>query len=223
MPCNDSGMTHVELPKPWVRDQPLDTAEADQLEALIGSRLTFDDLLPEDTSGDATFRALVTPKAWAVIGRRWTAIRNTETGARVLLRLQRGADGDVAITSVVVPWDAGRVLAGVDLRDVPVAALAAAFTADEHQGQAQMRRSIALTGEGDLPDPLDPLPEADRSPRFLALVARQYEALEATSGPGGVVDALATLNGKPLSTVRRWIAQARKQRLLAPAMPVRGK
>lgn len=215
-------MPHLDLPEPWVRGENLTLEESDMLEKSIGSGLTYDDLDDEDVTreGAATFPR--SPKAWAVMGRRWVVINNRDTGEEVLLRLQHDAEGNVTVTSVAVPYDGGRTLTGADLRDIPVAALAAVFTADEMRGHAAMMRALALMGNDALPDPLAALPEGGQSQEFLALVARQYEALEGQHGPA-TSEAMAKLNGRPASTVRRWIAQARKAKLLPPAMPGRRK
>lgn len=217
----DKIIEEYPLPDPWVRDGAVDYDYAATLENIVGSGLTEKDLGPEDGYIDGHWQYPRTPKGWQVAGARWVRIRNVNTGERVLLRLQDGPESNIAITSLIVPHRGVRALTGADLRDIPVAALSAAFTANEVRRNAPIRRKTILINDYPLPDPLAPLPDAERSDTFLALVARQYEALE-QDGQRPTIAAMAALNGRPESTVRRWVSQARKARLLAPAIPVRG-
>lgn len=205
----------VNLPEPWVEVGLVAQAERDDLERSIGAGVPVEDLVPGlDIDTKDGFSFPLTQRARWAVGHKWVTLRNKETGEEVVLRLQRDGHGTIAVTSVAVPFSRGQAVTGAVLRSVPLAAIGVAYTAAERQASMELRRWAAL--EGDVPDPLDPLPEsADKSIRFLSLVARQFMALEPEGG--STIARMAELNGRPYSTVGRWVSQARKEGLLLPS------
>lgn len=202
------------LPEPWEEVAPYSKQDRDRLERIIGSQVSVPDLtVGKDIVVEDGFSFPLSERARWAVKHRWVNLRNSETGERVTLRLQRDANDNITITSVIVPFKRGEQITGASLRSIPLAAIAVAYTASEKQTSLEVLRWNAL--EGNIPDPLDPLPStADRSPRFLSLVARQYEALE--DGEGSPIAKMASLNNRPYSTVGRWVSQARKDGFLLP-------
>lgn len=196
-------MKPTPLPVPWVRGSQVEFVS--ELEHLVGAGESSD--LPLDVS--------------------WVQVRNTETGQVVLLRLQEQRSGAVKVTAVIFPFSENHSLSGADLRDLPLTAIAAAFSNDLMRRLASIMKKAALHGlaDGEVgsspPGPMEPLPNPGSSMRFLALVAQQYEALEAKDPARNPVEAMAELNGRPASTVRRWLGNARAAGLLPPPMPKR--
>lgn len=209
------------LPEPWEDMGRVDPEEFDALESTVGSRLTLDDLTEDDTQrrDDSGLGEPRSRKSWIVMGRRWVKVRNKESGLEVLLRLQTFDGSTITISSMALPFRAEETeLTGADLRSVPVAALAAAYSYDEQAGRANLATFLELVQhytEGT--EPLDPLPPAENSPKFAALVARQFLTIEDADPKVYVAQKMADLNEKPLPTVQRWITQARRAGFLPPA------
>ena len=205
------------LPRPWEEVGLIEPESRRQLEDSIGSKVHLEDLeegvdLSTNSSG-VSFP--MSEKARWFAGHRWVEIRNNDTQESVYLRLQRLQDSQITITSVALPFNGGRPVTGSALRDLPVAAIAAAYTAEELKSGINLRRAAALGFQ--VIDPLTPLPEkVDRSDFFLALVAQQYDALE-LQGSESPTRSMANLNKRPYPTVGRWVSQARKAGLLLPA------
>ena len=207
----------VQLPHPWEDRGAVDFDIREDLERSIGSDVLLEDLKEgvdlSTNEGGVAFP--LTDKAWWFAGHRWVKITNINTLETVLLRLQRLQDSQITITSVAFPFNGGKPITGATLRDLPVAAIAAAYTAEELKSMINLRRSAALGFQ--VIDPLTPLPEkVDRSDFFLALVAQQYDALE-LQGSESPTRSMADLNKRPYPTVGRWVSQARKAGLLLPA------
>lgn len=218
--CMLVAMTESDfLPDPWRLVETLPPAEQDVLEASVGSKLTYDDLTPDDIDSRDQMKLPKSRRSMYVMGHRWVRLQNVDTDGEVILRLQSSPerDGSIRVSSVIYPFEPARDLKGADLRALPIAALNAAFSKREQEGTARMHILLALGEE--TTDALDSLPRASASDRFSALVARQFLAIESAGESRNVAKAMAELNDVPLSTVQRWIARARKQAFLPPAMP----
>lgn len=208
----------IELPDPWEHVATLSPNEQGLLESIAGSKLTFDDLSEHDVNQSDIGKHPSSRKSWFVMGHRWNRIRNSETGEEIIVRLQTFDGRTSEISSVIFPLDmVDTQVTGARLRGFPVAAISAAYSYDEAKGLANIRTFFEVVGEGEKSEPLDKLPRADSSELFAALVARQYRQLEKETPDVNVAKAMAKLNEKPLPTVQRWIALARKKGYLAPA------
>lgn len=158
---------------------------------------------------------------------RWFLIQHTETGTRVLLRLQRQVRvyenrmGEVRITGIVhLPFWAGDPVTSQQLRELPTAKIEAAIN----------KRLFAVTGASGfidgkvtLPsgrtlrsrDLLKPLGDPKRIPDFYELVALQHTRL-AEDGDPNPTATMAEISGVALSTAQGWVAKARTRGLLPP-------
>lgn len=213
--------SETPLPDPWRERRTLEPAEADTLESVIGSRLTFEDLGEHDTirlSPNGYVPA--SERAMRVMGHKWIELENVDTDATVIVRLQHDMEQRVSVSSVVFPFEDGQDITGASLRALPIAALNAAFTRHEQRGKANIKILLAL-GDAIKEDPLTPLPAASARDSFTARVARQFMALEERDPTVNVATAMAEHNSAAKSSVQRWIARARKQGFLPPADPKR--
>lgn len=210
----------LDLPEPWVEVEHLPDKEQAALEATIGSRLTYDDLAPDEVRREGADTFPNGARAMLVMGHQWVRLRNADTDTEVIVRLQYsdGDDQSVSVSSVVVPFDAANEPTGAMLRTIPVAAIGAAYTRRRLEGTANLHITLTL-GEGIKEDPLAPLPAASGKPEFAARVARQYLAVERAQPDVKPVDAMRSINDAPLSTVQRWVTRARKYGFLPPSTP----
>lgn len=219
-------MKYPELPEPWVEiESALPVEEQTVLESVVGSRIAYDDLTDDDVVRDSH---QIFPKSlrakWAM-AHRWVRLRNEKTGDEVILRLQfTGGDmREVYVSAVISPFQHGSETTGQQLRDLPVSAISAAYTAREIGGAINMNRVLVL-GAAINEDPLKPLPAGrvtDQS--FLARVGRQYDALEERAEEENSVIAMARLNEVAVPTVKKWLASARKAMFLMPVASGRKK
>ena len=158
---------------------------------------------------------------------RWFLIQHTETGTRVLLRLQRQVRvyqdrmGEVRIAGVVhLPFFAGDPITSQQLRELPTAKIEAAIN----------KRLFAVTGASRfvngriiLPsgralragEVLAPLGDPKRTPDFYELVALQHARL-AEDGDPNPTATMARNSEVALSTAQGWVAKARARGLLPP-------
>lgn len=210
----------LELPKPWIDLGTLPVDEQAALEATIGSRLTEGDLSADEVEVEADTKRPLSPRAFHVMSRKWVKVRNGETDVEVVLRLQGSTlgDGSWRASAVAVTFDPAHELSGADLRNVPVAALSAAYSAHRQGLLARTLIDFAL-GKSGRPDPLAKLPRDAPRDELSALVALQYEELERRNPGKTVAPLMQELNDVPLPTIQRWIARSRKLGMLAPHMP----
>lgn len=232
-------MSEIELPFPWkeiaaaatedetslikkmgikVNEETSTSISRDAiLEQLAGCSLTYEDMTESDISKDNMMPLPRSVRSYYVMGHRWVRIRNMETDLEVELRLQSRMpeSREVYIAAIIIPFDQGRELNGNDLRDIPVAAIAAAYSRHEVQKIILINRAFVL-GTSAPSNPMDKLPKASGSDRFLALVGRQYDALEESHPGQNIARLLADHNGTKLPNAQRWIATARKRGFLAP-------
>lgn len=188
------------------------------LEQLAGCPLTYGDMTDADVIRDNMMTTPRSVRSYYVMGHRWVRVRNMETDLEVLLRLQSRMpeSREIYISSIIVPFDQGHEISGNDLRDIPVAAIATAYSRHEVQNIIALNRAFAL-GTSEQTDPMSPLPKASGSDRFLALVGRQYDAIEQANPGRNIAKLLAEHNNTKLPNAQRWIAAARKRGFLAPA------
>ena len=191
--------------------------EDDILEQVAGCPLVYKDLTDDDITRDSLMTFPKSSRSYYVMGHRWVRIKNMENDVEVMLRLQSRMpeSREIYISAVIVPFQQGRAMNGADLRDVPVGAIAAAYTQYQMQGTININRTFAL-GEDINRDPLEKLPKPSGSDRFLALVGRQYDALQDVHPGENIAKLLASLNNTKLPNAQRWIATARKRGFLAP-------
>ena len=153
---------------------------------------------------------------------------------------------EYVIQNLVVLGGGNGDIRGTDLRDIPVKAILSAYaqhdTADilrfnrtalldfpESKGIPKKYWDEDVNGQMDTVYPptniLDPLPaQYSRRPWFYALVAEQYDALAEKYPNDNTANRMIELN-EPYakkSTVQRWLTEARKRGLLAPADWKRG-
>lgn len=212
----------VELPDPWLHVAYFGEEDRRQLEAVLGSRLGPDELTDDDFVTDPVVGKLpFTERAKSVLWHRWAHLRNVDTDVEAYVRLQLSNETGKAteVTAVAFPQDMTRSLVGTDLRSLPVAAIAAAYTKHENDGVAHLQIALTLGDDFKSLDPLQPLPAASANSTFAARVALQFMKLEESTPSHKVPRAMADLNGTPLSTIQRWIARARKGGYLPPASP----
>jgi len=158
---------------------------------------------------------------------RWFLIQHTETGTRVLMRLQRQVRvyrdrmGEVRIVGVVhLPFYAGDPITSQQLRDLPTAKIEAAinkrlFTvtgASRFQSGKMILPSGRTLRAGDV---LTPLGDPKRTPDFYELVALQHARL-AEDGDPNPTATMARNSEVALSTAQGWVAKARARGLLPP-------
>lgn len=189
------------------------------LEQLAGCPLTYADMTESDISTDGMLTQPRSIRSYYVMGHRWVRIQNMETDIEVELRLQSRMpeSREIYISSIVIPFDQGREFSGNDLRDIPVAAIAAAYSRHEVQSTILINRTFAL-GDSAGNDPMDKLPKASGSDLFLALVGNQYDAFEHNNPDKNIAKLMAEHNETSLPNVQRWIATARKRGFLAPVV-----
>lgn len=158
---------------------------------------------------------------------RWFLIQHTETGTRVLLRLQRQVRvyqdrmGEVRIAGVVhLPFFAGDPITSQQLRELPTAKIEAAI----NKRLFAMKRVATVTGNKIvLPsgrkvsdrELLKPLGNPKQVPDFYELVALQHGKLSG-QGDENPSATMAEINGVALSTAQGWVAKTRSRGLLPP-------
>lgn len=232
-------MSELDLPTPWVETSDAAAAGVDDrlarigaepktgrstpiiedslLEQTAGCRLTYDDMEDADVSHEYGGPTPRSRRAYYVMGHRWVEIENTETGLRVRLRLQtRLPEADeLRVSAVVIPFDDGRDVTTADMRSIPLAAIAEIYTRRHLQTMIISNRMLAMGGyafvEADRP-----VPGRRGTDEFLAMLSIQYEAVDAKCGGKGTAERMAKLNGTSLPTMQRWLAEARRRRMLAP-------
>ena len=160
----------------------------------------------------------VSRKAWLYHGVKWVRVRNSDTSIEALLRLQTFDGSTYSASAISFPVNLNRLdLAGADIRALPVAAIVAAYSYDEQVGSANLSTFLHLMQEiHDGTNPLDPLPPANSTAKFAALVARQYRHIEDNEPGEYVAGRMVAINNKPLATVQRWVTKARKAGFLPP-------
>ena len=232
-------MNTIELPYPWREISDAATAdmteplakigakpdEAHQhrinednvLEQTIGCSLTYEDMTDADVTRETHITFPKSGRSYYVMGHRWIRIRNMENDMEVMLRLQSRMpkSREIYVSAIAVPFQQGREMNGADLRDIPVAAIAAAYSRRELQDTINVNRMFAL-GEDMGKNPMEKLPKPSGSDRFLALVGRQYDALQEGHPSENIAKLLAERNDTKLPNAQRWIATARKRGFLAP-------
>ncbi|WP_432244912.1 hypothetical protein ACRB8A_14320 [Arthrobacter sp. G.S.26] len=210
----------IQLPEPWLHVEFVGNDEFENLERLAGAKIEDKELDNDaDRHRDEHGSRPKSRRAWLYSGAKWARIRNTTSGREVLLRLQTlGENEPMNVSAVIMPFTARSIeLSGADLRSLPLAAIAGAYTFSEQSGSANLRTFLEVSGEAsDGVNPLVALPPASKSDHFSALVARQYQYLMREDPQAYVAGAMSEINGKPLATVQRWITQARKAGFLPP-------
>lgn len=232
---NDSGVT---LPYPWRETADLDV-------------MAWAEAFGSMRRGGPSVREALWDPVWSddASGGVVVGLENEDSGMRVVLNLVPAdvADDGRDCPAVMLEYRAadvvvsspGRDVRGVDLRDVPLAAICSAYSARDAALRIRLNRErlLAMPEPSGIParyweggDGLDavlppthildgPLPvEYVRAEWFFALVAAQYDAA-AEAWPGlSPSRALYRLNpdASP-ATVRRWLSKARHMGLLAPA------
>jgi len=158
---------------------------------------------------------------------RWFLIQHTESGTRVLLRLQQQGRvyenrmGEVRITGIVhMPFFAGDPITSQLLRELPTAKIEAAINkrlfavtgATRFQnGKITLPSGRTLRGQ----DLVRPLGDPKRTPDFYELVALQHTRF-AEDGDPNPTARIARLSDVALSTAQGWVAKARARGLLPP-------
>lgn len=205
---------NIELPEPWEHVETVIKEERDALESSLGANINESELGENDMREGIP----ISHKAWLRHGVKWVRIRNTETSLEALIRLQTLDGSNYTASSISFPLSLNRLeLSGADIRSLPVASIAATYSYDEQAGTANLNTFLHLMQEiHDDTNPLDPLPRANSSPKFAALVARQYRHIEDHEPGEYVAGRMAELNKKPLATVQRWVTKARKAGFLPP-------
>lgn len=213
-------MRYPELPEPWEEVGTLMPEQQNALEAIVGCQLTYDDV-NDDADVNRTEEGGVTPKslrAYYVMGHKWVRLRNRDTEEDVILRLQTREPRarEIYVSAVISPFQNGAETTGIQLRALPIAAIAAAYTAREIGGTVNLNRTLVL-GDAINDDPLKPLPQGRVTDQtFLARVGRQYDALVNDVSIDDPVRHMAELNKTSLPTVKKWLSAARKQLFLMP-------
>lgn len=155
---------------------------------------------------------------------RWRYIEHTESGTRVMIRLQRqmfAVPEEVRITGVIyLPWRPANPITSQLLRELPTARIEAAI----NKRLFAMKWAATITGgkivlpsghkisERDL---LKPLGDPKKVPDFYELVALQHGRLtqQGDTNPSATI---AQINGVALSTAQGWVTRARERGLLPP-------
>lgn len=155
---------------------------------------------------------------------RWRYIEHTDSGTRVMIRLQRqmfAVPEEVRITGVIyLPWRPGNPITSQLLRELPTARIEAAIN------QRLFATKWTATILGDkivLPsghkiterDLLKPLGDPKKNPDFYELVALQHGQLT-RKGDRNPSATMAQINEVALSTAQGWITKARDRGLLPP-------
>lgn len=218
--CILFAMRYPELPEPWeeVQDHlPIDDQNA--LEAVVGCKLTYDDMTDDDVSRDGEGTYPRSRRSYYVMGHRWIRIRNTETGDEYVIRLQSKMPDskELYVSAVIAPFQNGSEITGSTMRRLPVAAIAAVYSAREIQGTININRTFAMDEQIKTFDPLKPLePGRLADDMFLAKVGLQYDALSEANPDENTAKVMSELDETPLSSVQAWLAAARKRGFLAP-------
>ena len=166
----------------------------------------------------------------AVTEPEWFRIRNRDSGLCVMIEI--GADditGDFEVQQLFFVPQIMRSVSSADLRKLPLSSIVAAYgerklgkriednlrmTTDREFGSESPRRSLdEITDE----EAMRSLKNEPRGRRFYGLVALQYRRFQKTHPDQKTAEVMSKFNDSHLSSVQRWIAQARKLRLLAPA------
>lgn len=219
-------MRQPELPAPWEEiDGHLPSEQQEALESVVGCGLTYGDLTDIDVTREGNVATAKSLRASYVLGHRWVRLHNADTGDEMVIRLQRRGPGsyEVYVSAVISPFQHGSETTGQQLRDLPVSAISAAYTAREIGGAINMNRALVL-GAAINEDPLQPLPAGrvtDQS--FLARVGRQYDALEELHSGSDIGAMMADINGVGQSTAKKWLTSARKAMFLMPVASGRKK
>lgn len=159
--------------------------------------------------------------------RSWLALRNRDTGRRVLLRLQVGPElmqaGDQSvpvrvITSVVFPDSDGVEVTGSDLRGLPLKAISAAVTREraEYPSRRRARHQRETTLGGHSLPSLANRDEMSEDEFFAAVAQHWMDAHEA--GEPSPADRLVSATGVSKRTAQRWAAEARRRGFLPVAL-----
>lgn len=158
---------------------------------------------------------------------RWFLIQHTDTGTRVLLRLQRQVRmyqdrmGEVRIAGVVhLPFFAGDPITSQQLRELPTAKIEAAINKRLFAvaGASRFRNGRIVLPSGRTlraGEVLVPLGDPKRTSDFYELVALQHARL-AEDGDPNPTATMARLSEVALSTAQGWVAKARRRGLLPP-------
>lgn len=227
----------VLLPQPW-RECP------------IGNMQAWGACLSEGAPVPPLSSLIIDKQAGGEI----VGLENIDTGMRLILRLMPDAAPHTQRPTLAIEYHAVAVVLlshgsggvrGADLRDVPLAAICAAYSARDAAERIRFNRTARLDfpasqgipkkywdedvdGEMDTVYPptniLDPLPaKCSKRPWFYALVAEQYDALAREHPDANVANLMVELNSDVApGSVRRWITRARKEGLLPPADWKRG-
>ena len=213
-------MRKPELPEPWEEVQDhLPADEQKKLEAVVGCKLGYEDMTDDDVNRDGEGTYPRSRRAYYVMGHRWIRLRNKETGEEYILRLQSKMpdNREVYVSAVIAPFHNGNEITGSTMRRLPVAAIAAVYSAREIQGTININRVFALGEQLKTFKPLEPLePGRLADDSFLAKVGLQYEALHEAKPHENTAKAMSELNSTPLSSVQSWLTAARKRGFLAP-------
>lgn len=221
---NDEERQKINLPAPW-EDWPLmhtrdyDTPSDDEqyLEELGGS---LSALLGFDFYRDNVLETI-----------GWRRIRNTQTGMSVLMLLDKDClSGKYIIRQLICSPIAVDGVSSAELRKLPLSSIASAYQEHDLQQRIEFNLKLATNtvfGELDKPrrtledvtdeEAMKSLKDTPRGTHFYGLIALQYMRFCKTNPDENPAKLMAKLNESPLSSVQRWIAQARKMNLLAPA------
>jgi hypothetical protein len=124
----------------------------------------------------------------------------------VTARFEKNDKGRLQATQVVVTAVEGSYIDVAAWRSVPIARMETMVNLPE-QSQQRTRRSLRL-----------PKPQGRRYPdSFYERVAEAYRYCVSSDPPRPPGESIAEANGVPTTTTRRWIAEARRRRLLEPA------
>lgn len=202
------------LPSPWVHTETVEGNARDALERVLGANIQAAQLDENDTHDGQP----ISRKAWLYYGFKWIKILNSESLIQAILRLQTFDGSNYTVSAISFPQQAGHAeITGSSIRTIPIAAIAAAYSLDMQTGSANLKTFLHVLQEvADEVDPLAPLPKADSTQKFAALVARQYRHIEKHEAGVYVPQRMADINDRPLATVQRWITKARKEGFLPP-------
>ena len=157
----------------------------------------------------------------------WFITQHTESGTRVLLRLQHQVRvyenrvGEVRITGIVhLPFWAGDPVTSQLLRELPTAKIEAAINkrlfAVTGATRFEVGRIVLPSGRTLLSrDLVRPLGDPKRTPDFYEIVALQHTWF-AEEGDPNPTARMARLSEVALSTAQGWVAKARTRGLLPP-------
>ena len=212
-------LVEADLPEGWRLPAEVPGVDSD----LIDRALRYDEWVDNAPGLDRKLRS----EHSNIHEGRWFLVQHTDSGTRVLLRLQsqvrvyEGRMSEVRITGVVhLPFWAGDPVTSQLLRELPTAKIEAAIN----------KRLFAITGatrfEGGkitfpsgrtlrARDVLAPLGDPKRTPDFYELVALQHTRF-AEDGDPNPTARMARLSEVALSTAQGWVAKARTRGLLPP-------